>query len=133
MRTTGKDTGAVGLTWLTKLAAVVAVVGVFGFDAATVIAGHVSAENDAQAAATAASQAWQVNHDVRGAYQAAVVAVAGHHETVLTCATCFVIDPDNTVHVMVRRTVHTLVLHRIGPLRKYTVETVHGDANYDPP
>lgn len=133
MRATGNDTGAVGVTGLAKLVVVVGVIGVFGFDGAALLAAHVSTSNDAQNAATAASQEWQQSHNVRSAYQAAVSSVAGHHETVLTCDNCFLVDADNTVHLQLRRQVRTLVLSHIGGLRKDTVETVHGDANYDPP
>ena len=56
-----------------------------------------------------------------------MTSIAGKGDTVLTHH--FVVDTDGTVHLVVRRPVRTLVLKRIGPLRKYTVALEHGDAN----
>ncbi len=128
MRTSGKDRGAARLQTITVLVVVLAIVGVFAYDGVSVMASRVSTENDAQTAAYAASSAWHshpTNIDL--AYQAAVAAVAGKHETVLTRD--FTVDPDGTVHLTLRRPVSTLVFHRIGALRKYTVTVEHGDGN----
>jgi Flp pilus assembly protein TadG len=127
MRRTGNDRGAVRVTTTVVLVVVLAVIGVFGFDAVSVMSSRVSAENDAQTAAYAASQEYHNTLNLDDAYQAAVTSIAGKGDTVLTHH--FVIDTDGTVHLLVRRPVHTLVLKRIGPFRKYTVALESGDAN----
>lgn len=128
MRTTGNDRGAVKVVTVTRLVAILGVVGVFGFDGFSIMSNHVSTENDAQTAAYAASQSW---HDTGGslqdAYQAAVVSLDGKGDTVLTQG--FTADPDGTIHLLVRHTAHTVVFQRVGPLKKLTVTTEHGDAN----
>ena len=88
---------------------------------------HVATENDAQTAAYAASQSWHNDPSLTLAYQAAVQAVAGKGETVLTQG--FSVDADGTIHLLVRHTAHTIVFSRIGPLKHLTVTTEHGDAN----
>jgi hypothetical protein len=127
MRTTGNDRGAVRVATATRVVGVLAVVGVFGFDGFAVMSNHVSTENDAQNAAYAASQSWHDNPSLPVAYDAAVAAVAGKDETVLTQG--FTVDPDGTIHLEISHTVHTLVFSRIGPLRHLAVTVEHGDAN----
>jgi Flp pilus assembly protein TadG len=113
---------------LTKLVVFLAIVGVFGFDGFSIMSNNVSTENDAQDAAYAASQEWHTsNGNLNEAYQAAIQAVAGKGETVLTQN--FTVDPDGTIHLLLRRTAHTVVFDKIGPLKHLTVTTQHGDAN----
>jgi hypothetical protein len=127
MRTSGNDRGAMQLVTITRLFVILAIVGVLGYDGFAVMSVHVTAENDAQNAAYAASQAWHSNQNLEVAYQAAEQSVAGKHETVLTHG--FSVDPDGTIHLQVTKTAHTLVFSRIGPLKHLTVVTEKGDAN----
>jgi hypothetical protein len=132
MRATGSDCGAVRVGYITKLAVALAIIGVFGYDGVSVLTVHVVTSSDAADAADAASASWQQTHNVTLAYQAASTSVATHHEKVLTCPTCFSIAPDNTAHVELRRTAHTLLFSHIGFLRHTTVITESADANHDP-
>lgn len=132
MRATGTDSGAMQVSFIAKLAVALAIVGVTGYDGVAILVTHVSTETDANNAANSASQNWQTTHNVTLAYQAAAQSVAGRGERVLSCATCFSIDSDNTVHVEVRRTAKTLLLSRIGFLKAYGVVTEPGEANYNP-
>jgi hypothetical protein len=132
MRATGTDRGAVRVGYITKLTVALAVVGVFGYDGVSILAVHIATQTDANNAADAASENWQATHNVTLAYQAASASAATHHERVLTCPTCFSIDPDNTAHVELRRTARTLVFSRLGFLKPSTIVTEHGDANHDP-
>jgi hypothetical protein len=132
MRATGTDRGAVRVGYVTKLAVALAIIGVFGYDGVSILAVHVTTSTDASNAADAASANWQQTHDVLLAYQAASTKVAAHDEKVLTCRTCFSIQPDNTVHLELRRSAHTLLFSRIGFLRHATVVVEAGTANHDP-
>lgn len=116
------------LTTLGVTAVILGIVGVGGYDGFSIMSNNVSTENDAQNAAYAASQAWHNdNENLTMAYQAAVQAVAGKNETVLTRG--FTVDADGTIHLLVRRTANTILFNRIGPLKHVTVTTQHGDAN----
>lgn len=127
MRRTRNDAGAVRLATMTWLIVVLAVAGVFAYDGVSVMTSRVSAENDAQTAAYAASQEWHSTQNLDETYQAAVTSIAGKGDTVLTRD--FTVDPDGTVHLLVRRRANSIVFKRIGPLRQYTVAIEHGDAN----
>jgi hypothetical protein len=132
MRATGTDRGAVRVSYITKLAIAMAIFGVAGYDGVTLLVTHVSMQTDAGNAANAASQDWQTTHNVTLAFQAAQENVAGHHEAVLQCAGCFSIAADNTVHLVLRRTAKTVVMSRVGFLKKYAIVTEAGEANYNP-
>ncbi len=132
MRATGRDSGAVRVSYIAKLAVVLAIVGVFGYDGVAILATHVSTESDAQNAANTASEDWQTNHNVVLAYDAASQAAEPNGEKVLSCATCFSIAQDNTVTLELRRTAKTVVFSRIGFLKRFTVVTESGTANYNP-
>jgi thiazole synthase ThiGH ThiG subunit len=132
MRATGTDRGAVRVGYITKLAVALAIIGVFGYDGVSILAVHITTSSDAANAADAASANWQQTHNVTLAYAAASAAAADHHETVLTCQTCFTIAPDNTVHVELRRDAHTLLFSRVGFLKAASIVTEPGTANHDP-
>lgn len=120
------DAGDIVVGWLTKLVLVLAVVGVAMFDAISVGAAQMNASDDASGAASAAQTAWVSSHNVQAAYDAAEQSLTNPSEQILTRG--FTIDADGTVRLELRRTVTTLVLHRIGPLKKYTVVTAAGEA-----
>lgn len=120
------DSGSIVIGWLTRLIVVVAIVGVVLFDVVSITAAHIGAEDDASQAATAASADYRANHNVQSAYNAAVESLPSSSETVLTRG--FVIDPDGTVHLRLRRTVKTVVCSHIGPLKHFDTVTVSGEA-----
>jgi hypothetical protein len=127
MDTARRDRGSIVIGWLTKLAVVLSLVGIALFDAVAVGVNHVSASDDANSAAEAAGASWRASHDIQAAYAAAVQSVTSDSERVL--AHGFAIDPDGTVHLLLRRETHTLVLHHVGPLKKYEFVVTAGTAN----
>lgn len=126
MRIDQRDRGSIVVGWLTKLVVVIAVLGVMAFDAIAVGAARMNASDDANQAASAAQTAWQSSHNVQTAYGAAEGSLTNSSEQILTRG--FAIDPDGTVHLLLRRTAPTLVMSKIGPLKKYTIVTVSGEA-----
>jgi 2-phospho-L-lactate guanylyltransferase (CobY/MobA/RfbA family) len=127
MRRTGDDGGAVRLTTMVWLVVVLAVLGVGGYDTASIVSTRVNTENDAQTAAYAASASWHANSNLDEAYQAAVTSLAGKNDTVLTHH--FVVDADGTVHLLVRHRAHSILLGHISSLRHLDVALEQGDAN----
>jgi hypothetical protein len=110
---------------------IVAIVGVAGLDAYSIMTNRVHTENDAQAAARAASQAYQAGGmNLTAAYAAAKASVAAKGDTVLT--TGFTVDPNYTIHLVLQHTVHTVACGHIGFCKHLTVATEHGDAGYTP-
>jgi hypothetical protein len=127
--TPARDAGYLVSGWVIKLTLFLAVVGVAGFDVISIVAGHINAEDDAQSAATAASSTWSSTHNVQQAYAAAVASITTSGEKVLTKD--FSIDADGTVHLLVQRHIHTIVVGEVGPLRHFTQTVQHGDADAD--
>jgi hypothetical protein len=128
MRTTGArgDAGSIVIGWLVRLALVLAVLGVSAFDAIAVAVAHLNGSDDASTAASAAAQEWQASHDVDRALTAAENAVTNPDEQVLPSS--LRIDPDGSAHLSLQRKATTLVMYKIGPLKKYTVIVAKGDA-----
>jgi flagellar basal body-associated protein FliL len=127
MNSNSRDSGSIVLGWLTKLMVVMLLVGVVLFDVVAVGVSRMSAADDANTAAQAASAEWQHSHDVQLAYNAAVQAISNPAERVLVRG--FAISTDGSAHLLLRRTTTTLVAYRIGALKKYTTVTAHGEAS----
>jgi hypothetical protein len=123
----GRDSGSIVLGWLTKLMVIMLLVGVVLFDFVAVGVSRMSADDDANTAAEAASSEWQHSHDVQLAYNAAVLAITNPAEHVLIRG--FTISGDGSTHLLLRRDTTTLVAYRIGALKKYTTVTAHGEAS----
>ena len=127
MNPTPRDSGSIVIGWLARLIVVVAIAGVVLFDVISITAGHIGAEDDASQAATAASADYRANHSVQSAYNAAVDSLPSSSETILTHG--FVIDSDGTVHLLLRRTIKTVLCSHIGPLKHFDSVTVSGEAS----
>lgn len=121
-----RDSGSMVVGWLVKVAAALLIFGVAAFDGISVGAAHVSGTDDADSAALAAADAWHTSHNVQTAFAAAQQAATDKGETVLSKG--FVIDANGWVHLQMQRTASTLVMYRIGPLKKYTIVTVKGES-----
>jgi hypothetical protein len=126
MDTLSRDRGSIVIGWLTKLIVVLAVVGVMLFDALSVSAARVGAEDDANQAAEAAGFEWCTTHDVQQAYQAALDALPSDSESIP--AKSFVIDTSGTVRLVVHRLTRTMIVQHIGPLKRFMVVTAHGES-----
>lgn len=122
----GTDTGSIVIGWLVKVAVVIALVGVMAFDAIAVGSAHMSASDDANSAASAAASDYWNTHNAKSALSAAADAITSPNEALV--ADSLRIAPDGSVTIVLRRTITTLVMHDIGPLKKYTVVTVTGEA-----
>lgn len=107
-----RDDGDVVLSWLVKVTVVLVVLGIALFDVISVAVTRMRTSDDATAAASAASETWQRgSRDLQGSYDTAEALARSQGEQVP--ATSFRVDPDGTVHLRVRSTATTLVLHRL--------------------
>ena len=121
-----RDRGSIVIGWLTKLAVMIAIVGVALFDSISIGAARLGAKDDANNAASAASQSFWSSHNVDTAYQAAVDSLPSGSETIP--AKTFLIHSDGSVSLVLYRNVKTLVVQAIGPLKQYTHVVEHGEA-----
>ena len=119
-----RERGDIILGWLTKLVIGISIAGVVAFDGVSIGVAHVSAIDDANSAALAASRAWQTSHDMSQALQAAQQTAAEHGETVVEASLHF--DSDGTAHVDIERDATTLVVRHIHALRSWMEITAAG-------
>jgi hypothetical protein len=120
------DGGGIVIGWLVKLVVVVVLVAIVAFDAISVGVSRLNGTDDANAAALAGATVWQQTHDAQSALDAAEEAVPDSHESLV--AHSFSIAADGTVHLELRRQAKTLLMFRIGPLRRYTYAVVKGES-----
>lgn len=121
-----RDAGTIVIGWLVKIALVLAVVGIVGFDSIAIASGHLNTTDDANSAASAAAAEYQSSHSVQSALVAAKAAVTNPNEVLI--ANTLTINPDGSATVVVERTITTLVMNHFGPLKKYTDIKVRGQA-----
>ncbi|MBX6370682.1 MAG: hypothetical protein IRZ02_00290 [Acidothermus sp.] len=118
--------------WLARVAVTIFAAAVVCFDAFSIGVAHLSAIDDADRTALAASAAWFANsHDVAAAEKAAAASAASHGERLVPGS--LAVQPDGTVDVAIRKTAPTVLLRHIGPLRNWAVVTAHGEARYSGP
>ncbi len=124
MRARG-DRGDVVLGWLTRLAVVLGVLGLVGFDGISLVQARFQASDHATTAAVAAAEDYKTNHDVQKAYNAAFATLSGD-DSIETKT--FAVAADGTITLRLHRTATTLVVGRIGPLKHWAdaVETGTG-------
>jgi Flp pilus assembly protein TadG len=113
------DRGSIVIGWLTKLVILFAVLGFLAYDGVALITSNYDAADDATTAASAAADEYRATKSVQAAYDAAVKAVDGKGDTVETRT--FQVEQGGQVTLTIDRHPKTLWLHRIGPLKKWTL------------
>jgi len=100
---------------MTRVVAVLAVLGLLGFDAISLALARLTAEDHAQTAARAAASAFEQTHTPQSAYDAALAEVVAHGDSIDPAS--FTAAQDGSVTLTLSRTAPTLLLDRIPPLR----------------
>lgn len=129
-RAARRDCGGVVIGWLTKLVVGIALTAVVLFDGLSIGLAHLYSANNANAAATAASDTWLTTHDPNQALAAAQAVASSHDETVITAS--FRILPDGRVDLTLQKTVRTMLVHLIPPLRHLAIVTTAGTGKWLP-
>ena len=122
-----RDAGTIVMGWLIKIALVLVIFAISAFDSVSVASAHLSTSDDANSAASAAAADFQTYHNIQSALSAAKDAITNPSEVLLT--NTLTIHPDGSATVTVERKITTLMMYRIGPLKKYTVIQVRGQAS----
>lgn len=115
------DEGSMVLGWLARIAIVVAIVGVIGFDAIAIAQVHVRADDAAGQAADQAATTWQATHDFAKAVRVAQTAAAQDDMTV--AAKDVKVQPDGSVTVTVHGHVDTTVARYVPGAKNLTNAT----------
>lgn len=113
------DSGSIVIGWLTRLVILFAVLGFLAYDGLSLVTANYGAADDAAVAASAAADTYKGTNNVQAAYEAAVESVAGKGDTIEPKT--FQVDQAGKVTLTIDRTASTLWMHRIGPLKKWTV------------
>jgi Tfp pilus assembly protein PilV len=124
MRVRG-DRGDIVLGWLSKLVVVLGLLGLVAFDGISLAQARFQAADRATTAASAAAEDFRTNHDLQKAYNAAFATVSGA-DTIETKT--FTVSTDGTVKLRLHHEATTLIVHRIGPLKKWTDAAETGEA-----
>jgi hypothetical protein len=113
----GRDRGDVVLGWLTRIAAVLALVGIAVFEAVSIAVTHVNAKDMATNAAFEASDEWFKTGDADRAYHAASAYVVERGGELRPEE--FSLAPDGTATVTVRRSATSVLLYRFGATEEW--------------
>ena len=121
------ERGDIVLGWLTRIVVVLSIVAISAFDTIAIASSHLSATDDANAAAEAANFAWNNrNGNVQAAYDAAAEYAETHSETLVPKS--FSITTTGEVHLILKSHATTLAVGRIGPLKKLAETSGKGSA-----
>ena len=126
MKDARTDAGTIVVGWLVKVALVLTIFGIAAFDAIAVGSARLTTSDDANTAASAAAADFQTTHSVTSAESAAAGAITNPSEQLVPNS--LVVEQNGTVTLSLQRKITTVVMYRIGPLKKYTVVRVKGEA-----
>ena len=115
------------LGWLTRIALVLAVLGILAFDGIAVAQGHVVVATGADEAALAARDAYGPKHNLEGAYQAALDSLAAHGDVLVPNGFSFNAKT-GTFTVTAQRSVDTIVFKYTGVTRDWATMQSTGQA-----
>jgi hypothetical protein len=127
LTTRADDHGGIVLGWLTRLTVILAVGGVFLFDAISVGSTKATLADQAAFAARASSETWQQTKSVQSAFAEAERAASEQNASNHLLVRGFRIDQDGTVHLVLRREASTLVLYRWSTSRAWTKVRAEGE------
>jgi hypothetical protein len=116
------DAGLVVVSTAVKLLLTLAVVATAGYDSISMLATHMTAQNDADQAALAGNIILDRHGSQYAAYEAVVASAQDNGDVVVPSG--FAIGPNNAVTVELRRQAHTLVASHLPRIKDYTVVTV---------
>jgi hypothetical protein len=120
------DRGSIIVGWLTKVAVILTLVGVVGFDLISVATTKMSAADDATNAARIGSETYiDTRGDVQRAYAASLRYAEKHGATIEPSD--FEVEADGTVHVRIVKTATTIVFYRNSTSKKWAHVVANGD------
>jgi hypothetical protein len=120
------EAGSIVIGWLTKIAVSLAVIGLLVYEAVAIGVAHVSASDEAQAAASAGSEVWQTTHNVNKAFDAAETYAIAHGDTL--GSKDFRALPDGSVSLRLHKVATSLILVHIKALHSWIEVSASADA-----
>ncbi len=117
----GDDRGGIVIGWLTKLTVALALAGIVLFDAISVGTTRATVADDGSYAAHQAADTWADTKDLQQTFNSATAAALEQNPQNVVSTKGFTVDPDGTVHLVISRTAHTMVLYRWDRTAKWAV------------
>ena len=114
------ERGDIVLRWLFRLVLMLAVFGFFAFEAGAVIVARVTVESVADDTANEAAGSYAHSHDPDAAEQAARDFAQRNNATLVAFS---VSDGGKAVSVTVTKRAKTIILHKFGPTKSWTIAT----------
>lgn len=121
------DRGGIVIGWLTRITVLLALLGLFGYDAISVVVARTTAADHAVTAAAAGADAWvATHHDLRAVGVAVARSAQATGDTVDPDSPT--VDADGTVHARLCRVATTLLLQRTARTREMASQCGSGQA-----
>ena len=123
-----RDERGVVISWLVKLLLGLAVFGVILFDAGSIIVNFFGLDSAADEIAVAVStsvRSGEIAPNDRSSLETATKELAKEAKAKLVSVN---VDQDGVLHVRLKRTAKTLIVGRIGPIKKWAKATADGRA-----
>jgi len=126
------DAGSSAITFLIKVAVVLGLLGVVGYDAIMIGTTAMSLNDQAYAAASAGADAYQTSRDMDVARAAAERSAQTSNPANVLDTTRFTVSPNGTVRVVLDRTAVTILAHRLPTVRNWTDVSADESASPSP-
>lgn len=118
---TRPDEGGIVTGWITRLALVFAVVGVFAYDSLAVLTARLSIEDEGASTVQTASDTWIQTHNEQQAYASAINAAQVWNPDNMIAGRSFSVSREGQVSLVLERPVETLVAKHVPPIRRWLV------------
>ncbi|MGL5829270.1 MAG: hypothetical protein ACRC0L_06845, partial [Angustibacter sp.] len=122
------ERGDIVLGWLTKVVVSLALAGVIFFDAISVVTTRLAVEDDAAAAARAATDSWDSAKSVPQALEQARLSATESSSANVLVEGSFRIAQDGSVTLSLRRTAKTMIVRRVSAIESWGKITRSGQS-----
>ena len=110
-RSDRSDRGDMVVGWLARIALILGIIAVIGYDGITTIQAQITIKDQASSAATAGYSSYASSHDVQTAYQAALADAHASNPANTIAPAQFTVSNKGIVTLTIHRPVHTLIAH----------------------
>jgi hypothetical protein len=112
------DAGDMVIGWLTRVAAIVLVIGLIGFESLSIVVTKFQLGDVAASAGSTAIAAYAGSHNITIAYQQAEAVAADSGAVIVQKS--FRVNADGSVEFTIRKTANTLLLQHLKATQKWT-------------
>jgi hypothetical protein len=111
------DSGDMVIGWLTRVAAILLVIGLIGFEALSIVIARIQLGDTAASAGSTALSVYAGSHSQSVAYQQAQAVAVAAGATIVQRS--FRFNVDGSVEFTIRKEAHTLLVQHVGATKKW--------------